>query len=120
LDSISRNGAEPIEAPDGSKAVRPQQQTIKSDLQALFGKLLGSDLTAVNGKTTFLEMGFDSLMLTHASQSIEKQFGARIPFGQLLVRFSTFESLATAVEKSTMGAGAAARANESATSLLNQ
>jgi acyl carrier protein len=91
------------------------------------------DLTAMNGETTFLEMGFDSLMLTHASQSIEKQFGARIPFGQLLGRYSTFELLGAAIEKSRTGAGAAAPAhqkesrtasnhpaNEPVASLLNQ
>ena len=101
-----------IETMDGSNTPRPQPQTIKSELQVLFGKLLGSDLTAANGETTFIEMGFDSLMLTHASQTIEKQFGARIPFGQLLARFSTFDSLAAAVEKSRMGAGAVGPAHQ--------
>jgi acyl transferase domain-containing protein len=120
------NGATRSEAMDAGK------QTIKSELQVLFGKLLGSDLTAINGETNFLEMGFDSLMLTQASRSIEKQFGARIPFGQLLARFSTFELLAVAVEKGARSAAATPaqkKANltganqpndEPMTSLLNQ
>ena len=128
----SANGAAHIEAMDAANAPRPQQPAIKSELQVLFGKLLGSDLNTVNGETTFLEMGFDSLMLTQASQSIEKQFGARIPFGQLLGRFSTFELLAAAVEKGAAGAAAIAAQkkgsrtganqpnDESVTSLLNQ
>ena len=78
---------------------------LKSELQILFGKLLGSDLTNTNNTSTFLELGFDSLMLTQASRSVEKQFGVRIPFGQLLAQCSTFQLLAATIEMKRTGPG---------------
>jgi acyl transferase domain-containing protein len=84
-------------ADEAVRASSPREQ-LTAELRALFGKLLGLDLATVSGATTFLEMGFDSLMLTQASQGIEKKFGARIPFGQLMGKLSTFDLLASALD----------------------
>jgi acyl transferase domain-containing protein len=80
---------------------KPPQATIQLELRNLFTKLLGVDLTDMAGGTTFLEMGFDSLLLTQASRGIEKIFGVRIPFAQLLARYSTFDLLASFVESAS-------------------
>jgi len=52
------------------------------------------DFTRADGKATFIEMGFDSLMLTQASQAIEKRFGTRVAFSQLMGKYSSFDLLA--------------------------
>jgi acyl transferase domain-containing protein len=82
---------------------KPPQATIQIELRNLFTKLLGVDLADMAGGTTFLEMGFDSLLLTQASRGIEKIFGVRIPFAQLLAKYSTFDLLAEFVESSAAG-----------------
>ena len=75
----------------------PREQ-LTADLRALFSKLLGVDLATAAGTATFLELGFDSMMLTQASQAIEKKFGARIPFSQLMGKLATFDLLAAALD----------------------
>ncbi len=39
-------------------------------------------------------MGLESLFLAHASQAIEKEFGVRVPFGELVETHSSLDSLA--------------------------
>ncbi|MEY2467235.1 MAG: phthiocerol/phenolphthiocerol synthesis type-I polyketide synthase, partial [Verrucomicrobiota bacterium] len=85
--------------PEDSK---PPQTTVQTKLRNLFTKLLGVDLADMAGRTTFLEMGFDSLLLTQASRGIERIFGVRIPFAQLLAKYSTFDLLAEFVESSAV------------------
>jgi acyl carrier protein len=101
---VASNGAPSVPAVDvetrgraGRAPISPRDQ-LATELRVLFGQLLGMDLASVSGTTTFLEMGFDSLMLTQASQGIEKKFGARIPFGQLMGKLSTFDLLASALD----------------------
>src|SRR5205085_3054967 len=82
---------------------------ICSSLKSLFSQLSGLKVGSIDSRTSFTELGFDSLFLTQASQAIEKQFGVKVPFGQLLEQFSTIESLTTHVCQS----GAMERASAS-------
>jgi acyl transferase domain-containing protein len=88
------------EAKPSANSVSPQA-TVQTELRNLFTQLLGVNLTDMAGGTTFLEMGFDSLLLTQASRGIEKIFGVRIPFAQLLAKYSTFDLLASFVESAS-------------------
>ncbi|HKS35992.1 MAG TPA: amino acid adenylation domain-containing protein [Verrucomicrobiae bacterium] len=63
-------------------------------LKAIFQELSGLDLSRADTSATFLELGFDSLFLTQATQAIQKRFGASVTFRQLLDEFSTLEKLA--------------------------
>ena len=67
-------------------------------LAAIFEELSGMDLSAADGSTTFLEMGFDSLFLTQVTQALLTKFGLRITFRQLLGDQSTMNALADYVD----------------------
>jgi len=43
----------------------------------------------------FLELGLDSLFLTQATQGLQKKFGVKLTFRQIMEQFSTIASLAT-------------------------
>jgi len=87
LHPICSNGAVPAEATSiGS-------DLIGSSLKSLFSQLSGLSVANIDSRTSFTELGFDSLFLTQVSQAIEKQFAVKIPFGQLLDKFSTLDSL---------------------------
>jgi len=56
--------------------------------------LSGVDLDQIQGHTTFLEMGFDSLFLTRAVVAFQKEFGLKISFRQLFEEAPTPDALA--------------------------
>ena len=64
------------------------------ELKEVFQALSGVDLSRASVSATFLELGFDSLFLTQASQAVQKRFGAAVSFRQLLEEFPTLEKLA--------------------------
>src|SRR5205823_667138 len=70
-----------------------ENQTL-SELKAVFQELSGVDLSHADTSAKFLELGFDSLFLTQASQAVQKRFGANVTFRQLLEEVTTLEKLA--------------------------
>jgi amino acid adenylation domain-containing protein len=78
---------------EGIRANGPASETL-SKLKAVFAELSGVDLSDVKSSATFLELGFDSLFLTQASQAVQKRFGVNVTFRQLLEEFRTLEKLA--------------------------
>jgi len=64
-------------------------------VQRVFGELSGIAPGEISPCATFLETGFDSLFLTQASQQLQKEFGLRIAFRQLLSDESTPDALAS-------------------------
>jgi amino acid adenylation domain-containing protein len=71
---------------------------LRTMLAEIFEELSGMDLSATDGSTTFLEMGFDSLFLTQVTQALQNKFGLRITFRQLLGDQSTMNALAEYVD----------------------
>ena len=65
-----------------------------SDFLALFAELSGVDAHRLDPKAIFFELGFDSLGLTQAVVQIQKRFGVKVTFRQLLADLPTIESLA--------------------------
>lgn len=57
---------------------------IEAALVEMFADLSGTDLSATDNSSSFLELGFDSLFLTQAAQAIQERFGAKVTFRQLL------------------------------------
>lgn len=53
-------------------------------LRELVAKLSGLEPRGIANTTTFTEMGFESLFLTQLSLAVEKRFGVRVAFRQLL------------------------------------
>jgi phthiocerol/phenolphthiocerol synthesis type-I polyketide synthase E len=91
--------AVPIRVPSGPETMTGEDQTVIV-LRKILGELSGLDLAAMGGGTTFTEMGFDSLFLTQASVVIEREFGVRIAFRQLLEELSTLDALAAHIRQS--------------------
>ncbi|HKT48568.1 MAG TPA: amino acid adenylation domain-containing protein [Candidatus Acidoferrales bacterium] len=61
---------------------------------AILTNLSGAALSTAESSTTFLELGFDSLFLAQVSIALQKQFGVKVTFRQLLNDFSSAERLA--------------------------
>jgi amino acid adenylation domain-containing protein len=71
---------------------------IRAALVEMFGDLSGADLSTMDSATTFLELGFDSLFLTQATQSLQEKFGVKITFRQLLNDVSSLDALVRYVD----------------------
>jgi len=71
---------------------------IRATLAEIFEELSGVDVSASDGSTSFLEMGFDSLFLTQVTQSLQSKFGLKITFRQLLGEQSTLDALSAFVD----------------------
>ena len=79
----------------GSSAVSASRaQRILAMLTTEFQALSSADLTEVGPDASFMEMGLDSLFLGQAILAIEKRFGIRITFRQLLQETTTLNELA--------------------------
>ncbi len=64
-----------------------------------FQALSSADLSKVGPDATFMDMGLDSLYLLQAVQSVEKRFGIRIPFHQLIQDLNTLNELAEYLDR---------------------
>ncbi len=80
------------EAPVPAASRHPR---LLSRVQRVFGDLSGLAPEQISPSATFLEIGFDSLLLTQASQHLHKEFGIRIAFRELLGDASTPDALAS-------------------------
>jgi acyl transferase domain-containing protein/glutamate-1-semialdehyde aminotransferase len=63
-------------------------------VQALFSDISGLSADQLVPSASFLDLGLDSLLLTQASAAIDKSFGVRIAFRQLLEELSSLDALA--------------------------
>ncbi|WID96689.1 amino acid adenylation domain-containing protein [Bosea vestrisii] len=98
--SATTSVAAPAAAPDEPLPTQPEQEPAmdrhadtdiplgRSDLgsrvAAIFENLSGRSFSADETGASFLELGFDSLLLTQAAQSLQTTFGVQIRFRQLL------------------------------------
>ncbi|MEM7313695.1 MAG: type I polyketide synthase, partial [Planctomycetota bacterium] len=73
---------------------KPDINHIDSQLQKIFGQLIGQEPDAVDTQQPFLEMGVDSLSLAQAKQQIERQFGVSIPTSELMSSLDSVTLLA--------------------------
>jgi amino acid adenylation domain-containing protein len=64
------------------------------ELRDLFQSYSGADHSGTDENESFLDLGFDSLLLTQASQGVLKRFGVKVTFRQMLGELSTLGSLA--------------------------
>jgi acyl transferase domain-containing protein len=61
----------------------------------VFTELSGIDIAPDQMNYQFLELGLDSLFLTQATQGLQKKFGVKLTFRQIMEQYSTIASLAT-------------------------
>lgn len=60
----------------------------------VFTQLSGIDITSDQMEHQFLELGLDSLFLTQATQGLQKKFGVKLTFRQIMEQYSTIATLA--------------------------
>jgi amino acid adenylation domain-containing protein len=65
----------------------------------IFEELSGLTIAEADHEASFLELGFDSLFLTQASQALQSKFGVKITFRQLLGDVSTLAALADYIDQ---------------------
>lgn len=94
--SIAAPAAAPVQPlptqPEQEPAMAPQADTdiplgrseLGSRVAAIFENLSGRSFGADEAGASFLELGFDSLLLTQAAQGLQTAFGVQIRFRQLL------------------------------------
>ena len=82
-----------------SAAFPSRREEILVTSRGVLSDLSGLDLSGTGDSVSFLEMGFDSLFLTQASQGLSAKFGVKITFRQLQDELSTLSSLADHIEK---------------------
>src|SRR5258708_677846 len=83
--------------PEPIASTRPAR--VRALLVEVFEGLSGQDLSTVDGATTFLEMGFDSLFLTQVAQALHERLNLKVTFRQLLGDQSSLEALSAYVDE---------------------
>ncbi len=71
---------------------------LAAEILRTLGEQSGFPESDLSPTSNFLELGFDSLVLTQVSQELQKQFGVRISFRQLLDESATPSSLAAWID----------------------
>ncbi|EEF63276.1 hybrid non-ribosomal peptide synthetase/type I polyketide synthase [Pedosphaera parvula] len=76
-----------------------RKERIAAQLSALVRDLSGLNESEIDFSVSFLEMGFDSLFLTQASQAFQEKFGIKITFRQMLDDLSMVNTLAEYIDQ---------------------
>ena len=75
--------SEPVPEPVAPLPV-DRKPAIAAKIRVALKNLSGQDHASADANTSFLEMGFDSLLLTQVAQAFRKEFGVKVTFRQLL------------------------------------
>ena len=86
--------------PEAHTPTKPaRQERILTTLRTILHELSGIDLSNTDPSATFLELGFDSLFLTQARQSLQSKFGVKITYRQLLEDAPSLTALAAYIDE---------------------
>lgn len=81
-------------APTAAPQVQgPRLPRIITELRAVFEDASGFDMEAADEEATFLEVGLDSLALTQIALQLQKQFGVKVTFRELMDDYSSLQTL---------------------------
>ncbi|MGQ0507154.1 MAG: aminotransferase class III-fold pyridoxal phosphate-dependent enzyme [Myxococcaceae bacterium] len=70
-----------------------RKQRIADDVRQVLEEMSGLELQGADSAATFLELGFDSLVLTQAALELKRKFGVPLAFRQLTEQYATLELL---------------------------
>jgi amino acid adenylation domain-containing protein len=88
----------PVATPSPEALPAPDALTrnahLRIEIARLLTELSGIETTPAEAEVQFLELGFDSLFLTQATQSLSKTFGVKLTFRQLMEQLSSIAALA--------------------------
>jgi amino acid adenylation domain-containing protein len=80
-------------------AAAPRKDRLLAAVRSLLGELSGYDLAEIDPSTDLMELGFDSLLLTQASQVLQREFGVSVTFRQLMEDLSSIQSIAAYLDE---------------------
>ena len=72
---------------------------IESEVRSVIKNLSGRELSAADAQATFFDLGFDSLLLTQASQALRQKFSVKITFRQLMESLVTIAAVASYLDE---------------------
>lgn len=75
-------------------------EAVLASLKTILSTVSGKIVTDAHHATSFLSLGFDSLLLGQVAQRVNKTFGVKITFRQLMRDLNTLESLAALIVSS--------------------
>jgi acyl transferase domain-containing protein len=73
---------------------RDRKSLLVERLKYVFENASGIEMEGIDFNTNFIEIGFDSLLLTQVALNLKKEFGLSINFRQLNETFSSLDALA--------------------------
>ncbi|KAF1007337.1 MAG: Phthiocerol synthesis polyketide synthase type I PpsE [Luteibacter sp.] len=96
--------APPSVAPDVPEYPMPNETSPRSrrlvgELVALFEDVSGNDLAGANAAASFVELGLDSLALTQVALQLQKTYGLKIAFRELMDGCGSFDALAGHIDR---------------------
>ena len=78
-----------------ANGVAPERRhRLQPVVASLFEELSGIATGPENFDTSFMELGFDSLFLTQATQAVQRRFGVKVTFRQIVEQYSSISALA--------------------------
>jgi acyl transferase domain-containing protein len=96
-DSLPAADHGPAPSP-GDSVVEHAETDVGARLRAVLAKASGIPAPELDPSRTFLELGFDSLLLTQVSGAIKRTFKTQVTFRQLLETVPTMAALASYLE----------------------
>jgi len=84
----------PLSPQPGEQPPAPRGDRLLAAVRSLLGELSGYDLAEVDPSAELMELGFDSLLLTQASQLLHREFSVSVTFRQLMEELSSITSIA--------------------------
>jgi amino acid adenylation domain-containing protein len=95
LNSTETRTEEEIDmAVEANKIALERRLRLQPMVASLFENLSGIATGPESVDTSFLELGFDSLFLTQATQAVQRHFGVKVTFRQMLEQYSSIRLLA--------------------------
>ncbi|MEP6633282.1 MAG: aminotransferase class III-fold pyridoxal phosphate-dependent enzyme, partial [Luteimonas sp.] len=87
-------------SPAASNAAPPadRRPRLVAQLKEVFEDVAGFDLADADPTANFIELGLDSLMLTQVALQLQKSFGVKITFRQLMSECASVDKLATMID----------------------
>jgi amino acid adenylation domain-containing protein len=99
------------ETASSSAPEKSDAESAVTQLKKILTELSGLELADVPATTGLLELGFDSLFLSHVALTLSRKFGVKITFRQLLREFNTLELLAAHLASAIAPASSAAKSS---------
>ncbi|MCH5597896.1 acyltransferase domain-containing protein [Niabella ginsengisoli] len=72
-----------------------RKERLISRIKTILGEASGNDISDTNPHFSFIELGFDSLLLTQVASSFKKEFRVPVTFRQLSEEYDTLDKLST-------------------------